>query len=151
MFRKLALLAFGVALGLIAFVLLDHYRRLRMPLVKRFERQWAADVVEMEASGKLPAAWHDIGQIKIIGGTPETRNWLDHVQAPLRPNPQGQHRMEVLVVIWEENGKRGALVQYNLEDGKTGNTIREIGRTLILSTPTSEKNPVAGLLEDLSK
>lgn len=151
MSRKLSLLSFGVAIGLVAFVLLDHYSRLRLPLPKRFERQWAADVTELEASGKLPAAWSEVGEIKIIGGTRETRDWLDHVKSPLKPNPQGRHRMEVLVVIWEENGKRGALVQYNIEDGKTGNTLSEIGRTLILSTPVSEKNPFVGLLEDLRK
>lgn len=149
MSRKISLLAFGMAIALVAYVFLDHYSRRRLSLPRRLERQWTADVADLEASGKLPAAWREVGEIKIIGGTAETRDWLDRIHPPLTSRAGGKNRMEVLVVVWEENGKRGALVQYNIEDLKTGNTLSEIGRTLILSTPTSEKNPFVGLLEDL--
>lgn len=106
------------------------------PLYKRFETQWAEDVRALEASGKLPAVWKDVKDVKIIGGTPETKSWLKRIETPALGTPEGHHHMDVLVVVWDESGKRGVLLQYNIEDGKTGNTLLELGRTLILDAPT---------------
>ena len=125
----------GAAVAAFAFVLLNAWSVRNAPLWKRLERRWAADVTLLEDSGKLPPAWFDVKSIDISGGTPETRGWLKLIHSPLKTNPTGQHRMDVLVVAWEEDGKRGALVQYNIEDLKTKNTVSEIGRTLILSVP----------------
>lgn len=147
--NRLHLLLWCLAVGLIAFALLNYYSQRRAPLYKRFERQWAEDVRALETSGKLPPAWKDVKEIKVIGGTPETKAWLKRIEVPLKANAQGTHTMDVLVVIWEENGKRGALVQYNIEDGKTRNMLMELGRTLILSTPATE-DPLTALKEALS-
>src|SRR5689334_6848187 len=107
---RVALLLMCLGTGLAAYVLLDFYSQQKAPLYKRLERQWAADVQQLEASGKLPAAWAQVKEIVLIGGTPETKTWLQRMQIPLKENPKGVHRMEVLVVAWEENGKRGALI-----------------------------------------
>ncbi|MBX3021493.1 MAG: hypothetical protein KF799_07415 [Bdellovibrionales bacterium] len=147
--KRFSLLLMCAATGLLAFLLLDMYSARKAPLYKRLERQWAADVQALEASGKLPASWAQVKDIVIIGGTAETKTWLQRIQIPLKENPKGVHRMEVLVVAWEENGKRGAMIQYNIEDGKTRNTLLELGRTLILSSPASDK-PWAPLLEVFS-
>jgi hypothetical protein len=148
--KRFSLLFWCAAAALVAYVLLDFYASQRAPLFKRFERQWAEDVKELETSGKLPKAWGDIKEIKIIGGTPETKDWLKRIQVPLKANPEGHHTLEVLIVAWEENGKRGVLVQYNIEDGKTKNTLMEVGRTLILSTVAGEK-PLLSLIEGFKR
>jgi hypothetical protein len=148
--KRIYLLFWCAAVGLTSYVLLDFYSRQRAPLYKRLERQWTADVKALEASCKLPASWHDVKTIEVIGGTPETKAWLQRIQVPLKENPKGKHHMEVLVVAWEENGKIGTLVQYNIEDGKTRNTLLELGRTFILSTPTSE-NPLLTLFEEVRR
>jgi len=125
----------GAAVAAFAYLLLNAWSVRNAPLWKRFEQRWTADVALMQDSGKLPLAWFDVKEYALIGGTPETRGWLKLVHPPITTNPQGKHRMDVLIVGWEESGKRGALVQYNIEDLVTKNTVREIGRTLILSVP----------------
>ena len=129
------LIFIGLAVAALSYVLLSAWSSRNAPLWLRFERAWAADVALLESSGTLPPEWAKVRQFELIGGTPETRAWLKRVAIPLRTNPRGTYRMDVLIVAWEESGKRGALVQYNIEDLKTKNTIREIGRTLILTTP----------------
>lgn len=148
--KRISFLLLCLSVGLAAFVCLDFYRRQKSPLFKRLESQWAADVRGLESSGKLPESWKQVKEIEVIGGTPETKAWLKRMQIPLKANPEGTNKMEVLVVVWEEAGKRGAMIQYNIEDIKTRNNLLEIGRTLILSTPTSE-SPMQTLLEGLKR
>lgn len=136
MMRRLSLLLGCISIGIVAFVCLDYWSSRNAPLFKRLERQWREDVEKLEASGKLPPAWFDIKDMEIIGGTPETKEWLARIHLPpLKTRTDGHYHLEVLVVVWEEDGKRGTLVQYNLEDFKTKNNIYELGRTLILSEP----------------
>jgi hypothetical protein len=133
--RRIALLIGCLALALPSYVLLDFWSGRNAPLFKRFERQWREDVELLETSSKLPKQWFDVREFEIIGGTVETKKWLAQVQAPLKSNPNGKHRMDVLVVVWEEEGVRGVTVQYNLEELATKNNISELGRTLILRRP----------------
>ncbi len=148
--RRISLLAccFGVATA--SYVLLDFWSARHAPLFRRFERQWIEDVRQLEASPKLPKQWFDVKEFEIIGGTPETKKWLRQIEVPLKANPEGKHRMDVLVVVWEEEGVRGVLVQYNLEELKSKNNIWELGRTLILSRPTDKKSWQA-LIEEFTK
>ena len=148
--QRIPLLLLCVALGITAFVMLDFWSSRNAPLYKRLERQWAADVERLESSHKLPKEWFDVGELEVFGGTPETREWLGRIQVPLKPKKVGGYKLEVLVVVWEEEGKRGTLVQYNLVDLKTQNNIFELGRTFILSKPRN-KNPFKAFLEELQE
>lgn len=132
------LLIWCVAVGIGAFACLNYYSQSRAPLYKKFERQWRDDVKLLEASQRLPKPWFNVKDLEIIGGTPETKDWLKRIDIPLQTKLDGQFHLEVLVVAWEEDGKRGALVQYNLVDIKSGNNIWELGRTFILSKPPTK-------------
>ena len=147
MTRKLHLFLWCIAIGITAFVCLSFWSKRNAPLYKRFERQWSEDVEHLEASKKLPAPWFDIKELEIIGGTPESKDWLKLIQIPLKTREDGHFKMEVLVVAWEEAGKRGTLVQYNVTDLKTKNNIWELGRTFILSQPQSG-NSLQTLIDD---
>lgn len=131
--RRIALIICCAAVSTASFVILDFWSSRNAPLYKRFERKWAEDIETLEASGKLPKAWQDVAQIEIIGGTAETKKWLRLIEIPLKTNPAGKHRMDVLIVAWEEEGIRGVMLQYNIEDQKTKNTVSEFGRTLLLN------------------
>ncbi len=134
--KRLASLFLCMAAAVMAFLILDIWSQRNAPLFRKFEMQWATDVRLLEESGKLPKGWFDVREIELIGGTPETKTWLSRIEVPLRAkNPDGHHKLEVLVVIWEEEGTRGALVQYNLVNLKTGNMIFELGRTLLFRKP----------------
>jgi hypothetical protein len=145
--RRIPLLLLCIAIAIPAFLCLDFWNSRNAPLFKRLERQWTDDVEQLEASGKLPPSWSDVSDIEVVGGTPETREWLPRIQVPLKTKAKGGHKMEVLVVVWEEDGKRGALVQYNITDAKTGNNVWELGRTFILSRPKS-KDPLQALKDE---
>ena len=149
---KRAYLAFwAVAVALLAYVVLDYWQSRNAPPFKRFERQWAEDVRQMEESGKLPKPWFDVAEVEIIPGKPEAKVMLRQIHVPLAGKKKdGQHRLEVLVVPWEEEGKTGVMLQYNLTETKSKNMIYELGRTLILSEP-EPKNPLQNLWQDLHK
>jgi hypothetical protein len=136
------------AFGLAAYALLDFWSVRNAPLYKRLERQWQEDVDDLEASQKLPKEWNDVGVVETIGGTPETKEWLQRIETPIKPHKGGHYKLEILVVAWDEDGKTGALIQYDLDNLKTGATIWEQGRTLILKKPQS-KDPWKAALEEL--
>lgn len=134
--KRISSLFLCFAVAILSFVVLDFWSSRNAPLFKRFERQWHEDVTKLEKSAKLPKGWYDVAEIELIGGTPETKDWLRRIKVPLEPKKaDGKHKLEILVVVWEEDGKRGVLVQYNLVDLETKNMIFELGRTLILSQP----------------
>lgn len=135
MIRKLHLLLWCGAIGIVAFVCLNFWSQRNAPLYRHFERQWSEDVEHLESSKKLPSPWFDVKDLEVIGGTPESKDWLKHIQIPIKTHKEGHFKMEVLVVAWEEDGKRGTLVQYNVVDLKSGNNVWELGRTFILSQP----------------
>jgi hypothetical protein len=137
--RRFSLLLACLAVATASFVLLDFWSSRNAPPYLKFERLWQEDVEQLEKSGKLPKGWSDLKDIEVIGGTAETKKWLRLVTTPIKTTPNGKHRMDVLVVVWEEDGVRGVMVQYNLEDLKTKNNIWELGRTFILSRPTDKK------------
>jgi len=145
--RRVPLLILCFAFGLAAYTLLDFWSARNAPLYKKLERQWIEDVDDLEASGKLPKEWHDVGVVETIGGTPETKDWLQRIEVPIKPHTGGHYKLEILVVAWDEDGKKGALIQYDLENAKTGATTWETGRTLILSKPQS-KDPWKAALEE---
>lgn len=146
--RRLSLLIACFAVAMASFVLLDFWSTRNAPPYLKFERLWEEDVDQLEKSGRLPKGWSDLKDIDVIGGTPETKKWLRLVKVPIKTVSNGKHRMDVLVVVWEEEGVRGVLVQYNLEDIKTKNNLWELGRTFILSRPTDKKG-WAGFIEGL--
>jgi hypothetical protein len=145
--RRIALLAWCSAIALLAFICLDFWQTRNAPLYRRLELKWDEDVKNLEHSKKLPAPWYHIKDLEIEGGTAETRAWLHRIHVPLKTEKNGQYKMDVLVVAWEEEGTHGALIQYNLVELKTGNNIWELGRTLILSRPRPKSSWKAFLQE----
>ena len=132
--QRLHLLLWCAAISLLAFVVLDYWSSRNAPIQIRFERMWRDDVALLEGSTALPKQWFDVSEVEIFGGTPETKGWLRKISPPIAvKTASGQHKLEVLVVAWEEEGIRGVLVQYNLVDLKSKNMIWELGRTIILS------------------
>ena len=134
--KRAYLLMWCAALAILAFVLLEQWNVRNAPMHQRFERQWAEDVTALEASPKLPKPWFDVSQIEVIGGTPDTKGFLRRVQVPLKvKNPNGQYKLEALVVLWTEDNQNGVMIQYNITDLKTNNMVYELGRTLVLNQP----------------
>lgn len=149
--RRAYLILWCAAVAILAYVLLDFFAARNAPDYKKFEKQWADDVAQLEASPKLPKPWFDVREVELIGGTPESRGWLKEIHIPVVvKKPDGQHKLEVLIVPWEEDGKTGVMIQYNLVDLKSKNMIYELGRTLVLSEPKS-KDPLKAFIDEISR
>lgn len=147
--KRAALLLCCLSVALLAFVVLDVWSSRNAPLFKKFERKWGEDIELLESSHKLPKGWDDVAEIELIGGNPETKAMLRKIKIPLSiKNKSGRYKLEVLVVAWEADGKRGALTQYNLVDLKTQNMVAELARTIMLHDP-QEKDPLTQSLDEL--
>lgn len=130
------LLLFCLATGLVSYILLDAWSARNAPLYRRFERFWSQDVELLTRSSKLPKSWYEVSEIKIIPGSIETKNLLNRFESPLKVTKlDGPNRLEVIVYAWKEGEKIGVLMQYNIEDIASRNTLWELNRTLILQSP----------------
>lgn len=93
---------------------------------------WERDLNMLIEQKKLHPAWPKIREVVLIGATKKARNWLKEIGSPVKINPKGNHRLEVLLLNWEDKGREGAIVQYNLIDLESRNMIWELGRTYVL-------------------
>jgi hypothetical protein len=138
--RVIGLLVLVLGLGLSLYIGNQYYRVSFATPTERLQILWDQDVQKLKEAKKLPAGWDDIRQIDLFPATDNAKVWLKNVTVPLQVRADGQHKMEVLILSWEESGVTGAIVQYNLVDLKTNNMIWELGRTFVLSgDPDLEK------------
>jgi len=137
--KRMALLCLCFATGSVAYLVLDYWNQRNAPLPQRFEVLWSQDVALLEAQPQIPPAWFDVREVVIQGGTEDSIKLLARARSPLHVKKvDGNHRLEVLAILWEEEGVRGVLVQYNLIDLKSQNMIWELARNLILTPPKNK-------------
>lgn len=103
---------------------------------------WERDLDTLIQQKKLPPTWNNIREVVLIGGTKTAKQWLKEVGSPVKINAKGNQKLEILVLSWEDEGKEGAIVQYNLIDLESGNMTWELGRTFVLKdlNPASDSN-----------
>lgn len=105
---------------------------------ERLQILWEQDLEKLKAANLLPEAWSDIREIELNPTTDNAKLWMKNVQVPILLKSNGQHRLEILGVSWEEGHSSGLILQYNLVDLKTNNMIWELGRTFTLEGETEE-------------
>jgi hypothetical protein len=133
MIRKISLLFWCSALALSAYVLLDYWAFRNSHPVQKLDRLWAEDIKLLETSNKLPKGWFKLKNIELYGGTDEAKAWLKRLNVPIKTTKDGTHSLEILLLVFDEDGKKGAAIQYDMVDIKTKNLVWELGRTFILS------------------
>ncbi len=93
---------------------------------------WKEDIENLIAAGKMPDAYFSIREIEVMKtDTPESAQLLKEAQPRFMTIPQGQNRLRIFLDAWEAQDirKKGVLVQLQLVDLKSGNTIWELSRT----------------------
>lgn len=135
MARRISLLFFAIAVGAAAYVAFDFWALANARPEVRLERAWIEDIADLQAAQKLPAPWFNLRAVEYYGGDAQAKDWLKRIRVPIKTKVDGTHKLEVLLLVWEENGKRGAVVQYDIVDLKTQNLVWELGRTFILHPP----------------
>src|SRR5690606_4847569 len=81
---------------------------------------------------------------------PLAKKWLAEIESPIQVTKEGTHKLEVLLLSWEEGEKLGAVIQYDLVDMKTQNLLWELGRTFILKGDEADQGLIAHLNELIS-
>lgn len=129
---------FGAGLIVVGVAIGFHFG---LPLLKyemgspgyRLEEQWQKDLQELQKGGHLPAAWSDVREIQLIPATDDARLWLKDVHTPIALKSSGKHKLEILIVSWEEGAKKGAMLMHHLLELPSENMIFEISRSYELS------------------
>ncbi len=107
---------------------------------ERLASLWRRDIAKLMSNEKLPQAWFNVKTVRHIpmGQTPE--KWLKEGVSPLKPTGGTKNfELEVLIDAITDNDELGAMIQYTLIDTLSGNTIWQIGRTLMLGKVHDKK------------
>ena len=135
-----------IALGAIGYFAKEVYQLIKIQTggdAQRLRVLWEKDIELLAEKNKLPSGWKQIKEVALIGGTARAKSWLKQIGSPITLNSAGDHRLEILLLNWEDEGKEGAIVQYNLIDLKSGNMIWELGRTFTLKQAPPSSNLIA--------
>jgi hypothetical protein len=138
--KKFALMLLATAFGLAAYVVLDNWRFEKLPLTKKMQKLWEDDMELMADSHILPRGWSSIREIEISPGSDEARAWLKHLQVPVVLDKKGDFKLLIIFMPWNQDGKDGVYIQYDLEDltSPNKNTVFETSRTIMLKDPAEK-------------
>jgi hypothetical protein len=133
--RGIAVILIFVAVSVLSFVGYNAWMFAHMNPVERMQKLWDDDMRTLEDGHALPKGWSLIKEIELSPGSDQSKDWLKKLEVPVVLNKNGQFRLQILFLPWEENGKIGAFLQYDLVDLKSEkqNTVWETSRTLIIS------------------
>jgi hypothetical protein len=138
--RFFGLLILFVGIGLGTIIGLPYLKFATGSPAQRLEYLWQRDIETLREAKKLPPGFDDIKEIVLIPATDNAKTWIKEIKVPLQVKTEGKHKMEVLMLSFEEEHVLGAIVQYNLVELKSENMIWELGRTFVLEgDPDLEK------------
>lgn len=100
---------------------------------EKIETLWKQDLELLVRTGSLPKQWTQISEIRLFPLSESTKKLVKEIKMPFRQHPEGDYLLEISLDDWQENQDYGIVVQYNLINKTTGNTIWELGRTIILN------------------
>ncbi len=103
----------------------------------RLQILWEQDIEQLKNAGHLPQAWTDIKEVQLIPATANAKTWLKDVSVPIKLKTDGRHKLEILIISWEDQKSKGVILQYNLVDTESNNMIWELGRTFTLAGENS--------------
>ncbi len=133
-----------LALGYFGLEVVELIKLKNASEAERLALIWEKDLQLLIEQKKMPPGWERIREVALIGGTSTARDWIKKITSPVKVHKDGDHRLEVLLLDWKDEGNEGAIVQYNLIDLKTGNMTWELGRTYVLKeAPKKLQEPLS--------
>lgn len=130
--RIIGLLVCLIGIGLAVMTGLPYAKFAMGTPAERLEFLWRQDIEILREAKKLPSGFDDIKEIVLIPATDNAKTWMKEIHVPLRVKTTGKHKMEVLLLSFEEENVLGAIIQYNLVELESENMIWELGRTFVL-------------------
>ncbi len=119
------------AISLIVYTISIVGKNFRFSSTQRLELLWKEDIQNLAKAQKLPQSWRDIRAVERTAPSTDKRasRWTHEVAVPVKVNPNGNYKLDVLFVSQDESPHLKALMQMNIVDIKSGNTIWELDRT----------------------
>tara|TARA_B100001248_G_scaffold262674_1_gene260762 strand:+ start:7811 stop:8293 length:483 start_codon:yes stop_codon:yes gene_type:complete len=124
------LLSLGVSFFTVFFLKPDLFRtNIEAKIV---ENVWFDDIKKLEKADQLPDSWQQIRILQLQALSSKSALWLQESKHPIALNHKGKYLLEISVDHNEEEESLAVIMQYNLVDIASGNTLWEFGRTYII-------------------
>lgn len=138
--KILSLLFLCAGMGLVSNLVYERWQFQKLSAMKKLQQLWAEDLQVMAETSQLPKEWSSIREIELTPGSEDAMDWLKALRVPVEVDKEhGKYKLQVMLVLWEDEGKQGALMQYDLVDLDSGNdnTVWETNRTFLLTSENS--------------
>lgn len=99
------------------------------PPANKFALATRTDMKLLEKNHYLPKAWSKIKSIEISSDASHVQDWLKADAFDIAKVNSGEFTLNIFVSEWIDGYRYGALVQYDLIDIKSKNTVWELNRT----------------------
>ena len=96
---------------------------------KKFAMATRNDMKLLEKNHSLPKIWSKIKKIELSSDASHVQDWLNADAFDIPKTNNGDYTLDIFVSEWIDGYRYGALVQYDLIDIKTKNTVWELNRT----------------------
>ena len=97
-----------------------------VPADKRFMQAWERDLKHLRDVKALHPGFRDLKSVEFIATSEKLKVMLKKYPIDFSTNPSGHFKLEVLL---DELNEGGLMMQYDLVELKSGNTVWERGRT----------------------
>lgn len=106
----------------------DSFQSLLMgPLEKRFVAAVQEDLEKLDKAKSLHQGIKSLKEIQIFSSSSELRKMFQKYPLKIATRSDGKYKLEIFVDGIEEAG--GTVIQYDLVEISSGNTVWELGRT----------------------
>ena len=99
------------------------------PPAKKFALVAHSDFKLLDKYRYLPPSWGSIRNIDVNSDASHVQEWLKSDAFEIPKKKDGNYNLEIFVSEWIDGYRYGALIQYDLIDIKTKNTVWELNRT----------------------
>ena len=130
--KFLSTLSFALALAISIYVGYSYYEVQNFTQEQLLEKLITSDLNKLRSRNILPASFDKISHMEVQTGTEQARKWLEKMKLPIEQKADGQYKMEVLLMSFEDEGKTAAIIQYNIINNNTHDMEWELGRTFYL-------------------
>lgn len=96
---------------------------------KKFSMIWQNDLERLQKAKALHGGFQKLKTVKVVTPSEKLRRLAGQNPGNLKTNPQGEYELEIFM---DEMTGGGVVIQYDLVNLKTGNTVWELGRTFTL-------------------
>ncbi len=105
---------------------------------ERLESIWKRDTMNLmgenlKGNKVMHDGFLDVKDVNMTYGSKTAESWFKDLEVPyIKKNPNGKFRLEVFTDHWSEGKEYGAVIQYQLVDLASQDTVWELGRTFTL-------------------